>query len=63
MDLAHISTKTSKHGPVAFGQTEIQGFKVFGTFQLSFGYQSATNAYQSGHTEGVKDGDPFPGLK
>ena len=40
--ILHISTKTSKPGPVVFSEIEIQGFEVFGTFQLSFAYQSAT---------------------
>ena len=44
----HISTKTSKPGPVAFCEIEIYSFEVFGTFQLSFAYQSATKAVQSG---------------
>ena len=30
----HISTKSSKHGPVAFSEMKILGFEVFGTFQL-----------------------------
>ena len=45
----HISTKTSKPGPIAFSEIEIESFEVFGTFQLSFDYQSATKAVQSGH--------------
>ena len=31
-----ISTKSSKHSPVAFSEMEIKGFEVFGTFQLIF---------------------------
>ena len=31
---SHISTKSSKPLPIAFGETEKQGFKVFGSFQL-----------------------------
>ena len=34
----HISTKSSKHGPVAFSEMEILGFEVFGTFQLIFAH-------------------------
>jgi len=45
----HISNKSSKPGPVAFCEIEIHSFEVFGTFQLSFVYQSATKAVQSGH--------------
>ena len=36
--LRHISTKSSKHGPVAFSEMEIQGFEVFGRFQLIFAH-------------------------
>ena len=49
----HISTKTSKPGPVAFCEIEIYSFEVFGTFQLSFAYQSATKAVQSCHKLGI----------
>ena len=48
--LMHISTKTSKPGPVAFSEIDLQSFEFFGTFQLSFTYQSATKAVLSGHT-------------
>ena len=40
----HISTKTSKLSPIPFRETEIYSFEVFGTFQLSFAYQSATKS-------------------
>ena len=36
---------------------------MFSTFQLSFAYQSATKAFQSGQTEGIKHWDLFPGIK
>ena len=34
--LFHISTNLSKHVSVAFGQTEIWAFLVFGLFHLNF---------------------------
>ena len=58
-----MSTKSSKHGPVAFSEMEIQGFEVFGTFPLIFANLGATKAKQSGHTEVVNPLDPFPSLK
>ena len=60
---AHLSTKSSKHGPVASSEMEIQGFEVFGTFQLIFADQYAPKAMQSGHTKEVNPLDPFPRLK
>ena len=47
----HISTKMSKHGPVVFWSNWDIGLW---SFWFSSAYQSATNAFQSGPTEGIK---------
>ena len=58
-----ISTETSKHVLVVFNEFEIWAFEIFGTFQLSFAFQSATKAFQSGHADEIKHSDPFTGFK
>ena len=39
--MLQIIVQTSKPGPVEFIAIEIQGFEVFGTFQLSLVHQSS----------------------